>query len=159
MKRVLLFALLLPLLADAGTIYSTSGPNGSRVYSDEPIPNARHQKTIEFADAPATQMPESVQKFRQDLEARIQARKSEPPPSERPLLFSASWCGYCKMAKNWLGQRGISYREFDIDTEAGMSALIQTGGGKSVPLLVWKGQKLRGFSAGSYEQFFGKKDK
>ncbi|MBS1189755.1 MAG: Glutaredoxin [Rhodocyclaceae bacterium] len=34
-------------------------------------------------------------------------------------LYSASWCGYCRKAKAYLGERGIPYQEIDIDTPEG----------------------------------------
>lgn len=156
MKRLLLLAFLLPLCASAGSIYKSTGANGSRVYSDEPQANARNQQVIEFNEAPATPLPDSVLQYRKGLEERIRKRQTEAPPNDSPLLFTATWCGYCRRAKTWLGQQGIAYREYDIDTETGMSMLIQIGGSNSVPLLTWQGRKLRGYSAGSYAQFFGR---
>lgn len=156
MKRLLLIlALLLPLAAGAGSIYKSTGSNGNRIYSDEPQANTRNQQVIEFNEAPATPLPDSVIQYRKNLEERIRNRKAETPPSDSPLLFTGTWCGYCRRAKNWLEMRRIAYREYDIDTEAGMSMLIQLGGSNSVPLLVWKGHQLRGYSAERYTQFFG----
>lgn len=154
MKRLLLLALLLPLCASAGSIYKSTGANGSRIYSDEPQANARNQQLIEFNEAPATPLPDAVLQYRKRLEERIRTRRMEAPPSEQPVLFTAVWCGYCRKAKSWLEGHGIAYREYDIDTETGMSMLIQIGGSHSVPLLAWQGQKLRGYAASQYAQFF-----
>jgi hypothetical protein len=41
-------------------------------------------------------------------------------------------------------------------TPDGMSAFAQAGGGRGVPLLLARGQRVQGFSPASYEQVFAK---
>jgi len=38
-----------------------------------------------------------------------------------------------------------------------MRALVEAGGGEAVPLLLWRGQRLQGFSGASYDQFLNKR--
>jgi glutaredoxin len=69
-------------------------------------------------------------------------------------LYSAAWCGFCKRAKAYLAGKGITYQDFDIDTKDGMTAFAQAGGGKGVPLLLARGQRVQGFSPAAYDALF-----
>lgn len=70
----------------------------------------------------------------------------------------ATWCGYCKAAKAYLAQKGIAYRELDVDTPVGKAAFAQIGG-RGVPVLLTNGQRLSGFSAQSYDAVFASQRK
>ena len=77
------------------------------------------------------------------------------PDTSQPLLFTTTWCGYCKQAKSFLAQNRISYQEYDIETPDGMRALVQSAvGGRGVPVLLWKNQKVEGYSRPAYEALF-----
>ena len=75
-------------------------------------------------------------------------------PTQGVVLYSASWCGFCKRAKAYLAANGISYQEFDVETKDGMAAFAQAGGGKGVPLLIADGQRVQGFTPAAYDAFF-----
>jgi len=34
------------------------------------------------------------------------------------VLYATEWCGYCKLARRFLDQKGIPYKEFDIEKDA-----------------------------------------
>jgi glutaredoxin len=67
------------------------------------------------------------------------------------------WCGYCAKARAWLSDKGIAYREIDIDTPDGMASFAQAGGGKGVPLLVANGGRVQGFSPSAYSRLLARK--
>ncbi len=155
-----LLLLLLSLGCSAGTVYKSRGVDGRTVYSDQPVANAKDEKALSFSDAPATPLPDSVMRYRESLQKTMQTRLSEArsAPASVPRLFSAEWCGYCRKAKAYLAEKGIAYEELDIDTEAGMRGMIEAGGGgKGIPLLLWRGQKVVGFSTANYDRVFNKR--
>jgi hypothetical protein len=53
-----------------------------------------------------------------------------------------------------MNQKGIAYKEVDIDQPDGKMAFVQAGGSGGIPLLVAGGQKLRGFKTEAYDAFF-----
>lgn len=80
--------------------------------------------TLEFRHLPSSALPDSVLRFRVEMEKRIQARAAEyrEPQRGEVRLFTAQWCPYCKRAKTDLAKRGLAYTEYDIDTPEGMAA-------------------------------------
>lgn len=138
----------------ADTIYKSIGADGKVIYSDKPPANASVQKTLEYRDLPATPLPESVRRYRDQLEAGMEKRLAGDASADpAPRLFTASWCGYCRKARAHLARRGIGFREFDIETPEGMQAYASTGGGQGVPVLMWKGQRIDGYSPEAYDDF------
>lgn len=75
------------------------------------------------------------------------------PKTDLPVLYGASWCGTCRLARAYLQRTGVEYRYIDIDSAEGKPAFAAAGGG-SVPLLVWRGKPLRGYSELAYDFFF-----
>ena len=156
MKKLLVLALLLPLLGHAATLYKSVGPDGEITYSDQPPTKGKVEKTFNLSNLPSTPMPDSVLRYRDELEKSMKARLADAAPrdSAQPVLFSAKWCGYCRQAEAYLAEKKIGYTRQDIDTPEGMRALLASGSGRGVPVLVVKGKKVQGFSRPAYDSLF-----
>jgi len=154
LKIIIFF--IAPLLAQADTVYKSVGPDGGIIYSDRPPADSKIEKNLIFNDSPSSPLPEYVIRYKEELEKRLQKSSQEiKQPGDSVQLFIAQWCGYCRKAKAYLATRKIDYREYDIDTADGMQAFAQAGGGKGVPLLLWRGQRISGFTKANYDALFG----
>jgi len=105
-------ALLLPLacITQAATVYRSVGPDGQIIYSDKPPADGKIEKTLSFVDLPSTPMPESVLKYRNELQKSMKKRLSEAGTgldTSRPVIFTAVWCGYCTRATSYLAENRL----------------------------------------------------
>jgi glutaredoxin len=136
----------------AQTLYKSIDSEGKVIYSDRPPVEGRLEKTLNFEDQPGSALPPATSAYVEQLR-----RSGLAPPQVATagiVLYSATWCGFCKRAKAYLAGKGIKYRDFDIDTRDGMNAFAQAGGGKGVPLLIAGGRRVQGFSPAAYNAFF-----
>jgi mycoredoxin len=56
-------------------------------------------------------------------------------------LYSAPWCGYCRIAKRFLDEHGVAYTEINIDEDQEAALRVeQCGSGAQKPgvLTRWK---------------------
>ncbi|SFV01450.1 Glutaredoxin [Polaromonas sp. YR568] len=150
---LLLSGWLSVMAAHAQTLYKSVGPDGKTVYSDRPPPDGRVQKTLKFENLPTSALPAVSTSYVEQLR-RMRAASPAPVAVSGVVLYSAVWCGYCKLAKTYLARKGVPYQEIDVDTKAGIAALVQAGGGKGVPLLVAGEQRVQGFSEPAYDAIF-----
>ena len=63
-------------------------------------------------------------------------------------IYSTSWCGYCKMAMKYLGDKDISFTDKNVETDASAHAeLMQKIGGnfRGVPVIDIDGEIILGF--------------
>lgn len=64
------------------------------------------------------------------------------------IIYSTSWCGFCKMAKQYLDSKKIAYVDKNIeqDAEAYKELMGKIGGSfQGVPVIDIKGQLVLGF--------------
>jgi glutaredoxin len=82
-----------------------------------------------------------------------QIAQSEGQPSV--VFYSATWCGYCRAAREFFDRTGIAYTEHDIEkSTAGAEGYRKLGGG-GIPLIMIGDEKIRGFSAAQLQQKLG----
>jgi glutaredoxin len=147
-------------LAAGDKVYKTLDANGRVVYSQSPPPASKGASTdavMEFSHLPASPLSAETLKFRADMEKSLAAKATAgyaPPANSVAVLFSAKWCGYCKLAKAYLQKGGYAYQELDIDTPEGMRSFVQVQPKSGIPVLLKEGKRINGFSAPAYDKFF-----
>lgn len=142
--------------AHAQTLYKSVDPNGKVVYSDQPPASGAGHKTMKLEAPPISVVPGNPVPPATPGQAAAGAPAAAAQPRGEVTLYMATWCGYCKAAKAYLGGKGIAYREFDVDTPTGKAAFAQIGA-RGVPVLLTNGQRVNGFSAQSYDAVFAKR--
>ena len=55
------------------------------------------------------------------------------------IMFSTSWCGYCKRLKSQLDESGITFREVNIEQQSQYAPFVElvNGGYQVVPTLLF----------------------
>lgn len=84
---------------------------------------------------------------------RVQAVWNPPPDysqlqREDVVLYATSWCGYCTKTRKFLQEKGIKYYEYDVEKSEEGRKQYEDLKGNGVPLLLVKGEVIRGFNTG-----------
>lgn len=61
-------------------------------------------------------------------------------------VYSASWCGFCHAAKQYLDKMGVKYKDIDVekDPKAG-DEIVEKSGQRGIPVLDIGGDIIVGF--------------
>ncbi len=76
----------------------------------------------------------------------MQARSSQPQPEV--IVYSASWCGYCKASREFLKDNRIRFTEFDVENTADGAEAYEKLGRGGIPVIFVGGVEIRGFDEG-----------
>ncbi|AXS80951.1 glutaredoxin family protein [Dechloromonas sp. HYN0024] len=71
------------------------------------------------------------------------------------VLYATSWCGYCKMTREFFAANGIRYTEQDIEQSSAAYKEHRRLGGNGVPLVVVGDQVIKGWNEGELRQLLG----
>lgn len=66
-------------------------------------------------------------------------------------IYTSSNCDACQQAKTYLYAKDIAFTEYNIDSSPNHRARFTALGGKGVPLILVKGQRMDGFDATTFE--------
>tara|TARA_X000000368_G_scaffold365054_1_gene311094 strand:+ start:551 stop:799 length:249 start_codon:yes stop_codon:yes gene_type:complete len=62
------------------------------------------------------------------------------------IVYTTSWCGPCKYAKNLLLEKGLQFQEIDIEKEnMTRDDLFDKTGGRTVPQIIINGTTIGGY--------------
>jgi glutaredoxin len=147
---VLLLAVAALAAPPAGAqVFKWTGPDGRTHYGDRPPGDAKKEELrigVQSFGGPA-----QVDTWAQVLK-RPPAVDTSKPRGSAVTMFSTSWCPHCKRAKAYFAQKGVSYREVDIEaSDAGRREFAEYGG-SGVPLIIVGEQRMRGFDAGAMDR-------
>lgn len=66
--------------------------------------------------------------------------------TKQVTIYSATWCAFCHMAKQYLDQRGVPYVEKDVDESmTNMQEAVEKSGQRGIPVIDIDGQIIIGF--------------
>ncbi len=70
------------------------------------------------------------------------------------VMYTTSWCGVCKRARNYLTAEGIEFSEYDIEKSRKGKREFDRLGGKGVPVILVGKQRMNGFSKEKFAQLY-----
>jgi len=74
----------------------------------------------------------------------------------RVIVFSTPTCPYCNMAKRYLRDRGIRFRDVDVSRDSAAARdLIRRSGQMGVPVIDVNGQLVIGFDRTRLDRLLG----
>lgn len=73
---------------------------------------------------------------------------------EKVVMYATSWCPYCRQARNYFHQQGISYTEYDIERDADAKRRYQAFGGRGVPVIFVGKRRMNGFSVSGFNKIY-----
>jgi glutaredoxin-like YruB-family protein len=77
---------------------------------------------------------------------RAWERAYEAAMERRVVVYTTSWCGWCRKTLAFLNQQGVAFENRDIEAnEAWREELIEKTGGTSIPVVEIDGQIVRGY--------------
>jgi glutaredoxin-like YruB-family protein len=66
--------------------------------------------------------------------------------SSKVIIYSATWCGYCHAAKEYLDKLGVKYEDHDIDHEPkAAEEAVAKSGQRGIPVIDIEGDIIVGF--------------
>jgi thioredoxin 1 len=90
------------------------------------------------------------------LQAIAEAKNFDPAAPQEIMVFSTPTCPYCTMAKNYLREKGISFKDVDVSADETMARkMMERSGRMGVPQLWIKNQVVIGFNKPLIDQLLG----
>lgn len=144
MKYLVFMMLLIPSLV-GGEIYKWTDSHGRVHFGDLPKKEAKAEKiTVDVVSYKSVKI-ENVEFYQAPKRTR---------QSDKVIMYSTSWCGYCKKAKKYFNQNNIAFNEYDIEKNKAANQQFKKLGGRGVPLILVGNKKMSGFSEQGFERIY-----
>jgi len=67
--------------------------------------------------------------------------------SKTPIIvYSATWCGFCHMAKDYFDKQGIAYEDRDVESDPQFATeAVTKSGQRGIPVIDIDGEIIVGF--------------
>jgi glutaredoxin len=140
-----LFTLLLSTAAVAD-LYKWVDDQGKIHYGDKPPKNIELKK---ITGKVSSFESVTVEKFVYDPNNVTTRTKAKPV-----IMYSTSWCGYCKKAAKHFKKNKIRYTEFDIERSAKAAREYKKLKGRGVPVILIGNRRMNGFSAKTFDSIY-----
>jgi glutaredoxin len=73
---------------------------------------------------------------------------------KKVVMYSAPWCAACKGAKRFFREKGIPFREMDIQKSRLARREFDRLNGRGVPLILVGDKRMNGFSPKSFMKLY-----
>lgn len=84
----------------------------------------------------------------------VSVKPSAIDTGNKVIMYSTSWCGYCKKAKRYFNKKNIQFTEYDIEKNARAKRQYKRLNGKGVPLILVGKKRMNGFSERGFKRIF-----
>jgi glutaredoxin len=141
----LLLLFLSPIQAD---LYKWVDDQGKTHYGDKPPKNVQLKK---ISNTVTSYTSVKVTPFKYDASLITESSNGY---SKTVVMFSTSWCGYCKKVKRHFLKNNIEFSEYDIEKSKKAAKIYKRLNGRGVPVILIDKQPMNGFSAKSFDRIY-----
>ncbi len=142
----LFLVLMMASTVTQGDLYKWVDKDGKIHYGDSPPENAKLKKITGKVNSFSSV---SVEPFVYDPNI-ITRRKT----SKSVVMYSTSWCGYCKKAARHFRQKKIPFTEYDIEKSAKAANEYKKLRGRGVPIILIGDRRMNGFNASTFDSIY-----
>ena len=127
-----------------GEIFRWMDAEGNAQFGDRPPPSRKAERVEVNVNS-----YESV-----TIEPFVPFKSERPSRGKSVILYSTTWCGYCRKARNYLRENKIPFTEYDVEkSEKGKSDYRKLNG-SGVPILLIGDKRMNGFSIGRFKKIY-----
>jgi len=109
---------------------------------------------VHFSDKkPATVQAEEL-KLDINTYSNVKIEESENDVGQKVVMYSTSWCGYCKKARTYFRKNNIAYVDYDIEKNTKAKKRYDKLGATGVPVIFIGKKRMSGFSEQRFEQLY-----
>ncbi len=103
------------------------------------------------------QMQQDIATTRAKLDQLLEARSrnhaaNRPAGGKSVVVYSTSTCPACRVAKQYMAQKGVAYQEIDIERSPTGREAFQRLGGRGVPLIIVGEKRMEGFNSQEFDR-------
>ncbi|MCP4974705.1 MAG: glutaredoxin family protein [Maribacter sp.] len=136
---LIILSLFIYSYLSASEIYKWKDENGKIHYTD------------------AKNMPQSAKA--EELELKINTYTSVSfdkvaQLSDKVIMYSASWCHFCKKARKYFLKNQIQFTEYDIEKNMMAKKRFKKMGASGVPVIIYKDKRMNGFSEAGFARIY-----
>jgi glutaredoxin len=138
--RYALMSALIPCFVHATDIHQWRDKDGEIYFGDKPPADVETELiTVKpnVYESPSIEGLSAI--FRQD---------------DKVVMYSASWCGYCKKARSYFAANRVPYTEYDVEKSSKGKRDYRKLGAKGVPVILVGDKRLNGFSEESFKTIY-----
>ena len=133
-------------------LYKWVDEKGVTNYSDVKPENKKTQEiTIKQPSRKTNNITTEDKPLLHDTQTKKKPLKSK---NKNLIMYSASWCGYCKKARAYFTKNNIRFKEYDIEKNSTAKRKYKKLGGSGVPLIVMGDNKMQGFNEAQFKRFY-----
>ena len=100
------------------------------------------------------QIDDKISSYQDISYSNYKAEASKTTSKSKVVMFSASWCGYCKKAETYFRKNNIQYTNYDIEKNSKGKRLYKQLGARGVPVILVGTKRMNGFSESGFERLY-----
>ncbi len=135
---ILLLAVLAAINPATAEIYRWTDENGK----------------VHFSDRPARDHASETIEVRINTYKSVSYATSSLEASKKVVMYSASWCGACKKAREYFEANQIQYKEYDVESSKKGRTDYRRLDAKGVPVILVGKRRMNGFSERGFERLY-----
>lgn len=143
MRFWLTLSLLLIAYNSWAELFKWVDAKGNTHYSDKPPASSKNLETLEQLSTINSYTP-----------AQVEYNNPSEATANEVIMYSTSWCGYCKKARRYFQANNIAFREYDIEASSSAYRRFKELGGNGVPLILVGTKSMSGFNQKRFDSLY-----
>ncbi|MES9898761.1 MAG: glutaredoxin family protein [Sedimenticola sp.] len=109
---------------------------------------------VHFSDKKPQRLESSEVKLKINTYKSVSYDASIFNTGKKVVMYSTSWCVYCKKAKKYFKKNNIRFTEYDIENNSKAKRQYKKMGATGVPVILVGNKRMNGFSEQGFEHIY-----